>query len=568
MVPSEWKHSNVCAIFKKGDPSDPSNYRPISLLNTMEKVFERIIFKHVFNFLRDSQFFTPSQSGFMPGDSTVNQLTYLYNNFCRALDDGLEIRVIFFDISKAFDKVWHRGLLLKLEQAGIQGNLLSWFSNYLQNRRQRVVVPGASSSLSEIKAGVPQGSILGPLLFLVYINDIVNDIDSQINLFADDTSLSIIVDSPERAARCLQNDVDKISNWASTWLVKFNPLKSESLVISRKRNKPFHPPVLMHETPIPSVDCHKHLGVFLSNDGTWHAQLDNIKSKAWSRLNTMKRLRYLLDRKSLEVIYVSFIRPILEYADVLWDNCTQYEKQELEKIQHEAARIVSGCTRLVSIRFLYDEIGWESLETRRYKHKLIHFYKIINGFCPDYLSQIAPQSVGDRSARMLRNSSHLVGIGARTSLYGNSFLPSAINAWNSLSPEARAIETVEGFKTYINSDKPKANCLFCYGKRRLQVLHTRLRTDCSSLNKHLYDKNLVPSPLCNCGQVESTFHYLFECTRYHTQRQAMINSVEAFTPASLRTLLYGNDNLSIEANYSVFDAVHHFIMSSKRFDSV
>ena len=125
-MPAKWKESNVCAIFKKGDPTIPSNYRPISLLNTMEKVFERIMFKHMFNFFRDTQFFTPSQSGFMPGDSTVNQLSYLYNTFCHALDNGLEVRVIFFDISKAFDKVWHRGLLFKLEQAGVCGDLLLW----------------------------------------------------------------------------------------------------------------------------------------------------------------------------------------------------------------------------------------------------------------------------------------------------------------------------------------------------------------------------------------------------------------------------------------------------------
>ena len=157
----------------------------------MEKVFERIMFKHMFNFFRDTQFFTPSQSGFMPGDSTVNQLTYLYNTFCHALDNGLEVRVIFFDISKAFDKVWHRGLLFKLEEAGIRGDLLSWCTDYLSDRHQRVVLPGATSSLSAIRAGVPQGSLLGPLFFLVYINDITCNIGSNINLFADDTSLFI-----------------------------------------------------------------------------------------------------------------------------------------------------------------------------------------------------------------------------------------------------------------------------------------------------------------------------------------------------------------------------------------
>ena len=128
------------------------------------------------------------QSGFIPGDSTVNQLTYLYHTFCEALDSGKEVRAVFCDISKAFDRVWHAGLLYKLEAAGVTGEVLNWFKSYLSDRRQRVVLPGVSSNWNYIRAGVPQGSILGPLLFLLFINDIVNDIGSNIRLFADDTS--------------------------------------------------------------------------------------------------------------------------------------------------------------------------------------------------------------------------------------------------------------------------------------------------------------------------------------------------------------------------------------------
>ena len=160
IFPSSWKISNVCPILKSGDSAIASNYRPVSLLNTMEKVFERIVLKNVFYYLKVTNFFTPSQSAFLPGDSTVNQVVFLYNKICKALDEGLEIRVIFFDISKAFDKVWHEGLLYKLFKAGIGGKLLSWFSNYLSNRYQRVVLPGAVSDFSSINAGVPQGSIL------------------------------------------------------------------------------------------------------------------------------------------------------------------------------------------------------------------------------------------------------------------------------------------------------------------------------------------------------------------------------------------------------------------------
>ena len=311
-VPSSWKISNVCPIYKSGDASLPSNYRPVSLLSNIEKVLERIIFKHVYNFLKDTDFFTPWQSGFMPGDSTVNQVACLYNHICKALDDGLEFRVLFFDISKAFDKVWHEGLLFKLKRAGIRGKLLSWFSSYLSARYQRVLLPGGVSALSLVQAGVPQGSILGPFLFLVYINDIVDDIQANINLFADDTSLSMIVDNPDEVERVLQSDIDKINQWAQKWLVKFNPSKSESLVISRKRSKPNHPDLFMSNIEIPSVTSHKHLGFFLSNDGSWDIHVSKSIEKAWKRIGIMRHFKTRLDRFSLQTIYFSFIRPILE----------------------------------------------------------------------------------------------------------------------------------------------------------------------------------------------------------------------------------------------------------------
>ena len=221
-VPRSYKEANVSLVPKKGDLSIVSNHRPISLLNSEDKVIERLVFKHLYNHLRDNNILSSLQSGFIPGDSTVNQLTYLYNVFCQALDEGKEVRAVFCDISKAFDRVWHSGLLLKLQAAGVTGKVLAWFKSYLSERRQRVVIPGGTSDWKSIHAGVPQGSILGPLLFLVYINDIVVDIGSNIRLFADDTSLYIIVDDPVTAAGCLNTDLQRITRWASLWLVKFN----------------------------------------------------------------------------------------------------------------------------------------------------------------------------------------------------------------------------------------------------------------------------------------------------------------------------------------------------------
>ena len=226
-----------------------------------------------------------------------------------------------------------------------------WFTDYLNNRNQRVVLPGVFSHWTDLKAGVPQGSILGLLLFLIYINDnhIVRNINSSIRLFADDTSLYIIVENPIQAATVLNSGLSQICTWASNWLVTFNPSKTESLLFSRKLVKPLHPTLYMNQQDIITVESHKHLGLTFTNDLSWHEHLNSIKTKAWHRINVMRKLKFQLSRKSLQIIFFSFIRLLLEYADVVWDNCTQYEANELENIQHEAARIISGATKIVSI---------------------------------------------------------------------------------------------------------------------------------------------------------------------------------------------------------------------------
>ena len=163
----------------------------------------------------------------------------------------------------------------------------------------------------------------------------------------------------------------------------------------------------MQNHRIYEVDTQKHLGLHFSNDGSLHEQIQYIKDKAWTRINVMRKLKFRLDRRSLEIIYTAFIRPLLEYGDVVWDNCTQYEKDELERMQHEAARIATGTTRLVSLDSLYNEIKWESLQKRRNDHKLSLLFKMKNNLTPEYLSSLLPQNVGNTSRYSLRNSDNL-----------------------------------------------------------------------------------------------------------------------------------------------------------------
>ncbi len=421
--PLQWKEANVTPVYKKEDPTLPSNYRPISLLSCLGKVMERCIHKYVFNYISANNLLTPFQSGFIPRDSTTNQLLSMYHTFCEAVDEGKEIRVVFCDISKAFDRVWHKGLIYKLRILGINGTLLKWIENYLSGRRQRVVINGQHSEWKQVTAGVPQGSILGPLLFLVYINDIVNNIQSPIRLFADDTSLFIIVDDPVDSAQALNTDLNIIHSWANKWLVKFNPNKTVSMLISLKQRPPLQPPLFFNDTQIDSFLSHKHLGVTLSSNGDWHAHINTITKVAWQRLNILRGLKFRLDRSALEKMYLSFIRPLLEYSSLVWDNCTDGDKQKLENIQVEAARIVTGATKLCSKIKLYNETGWQTLQTRRDQHKLIMLYKMKNGLVPQYLSDLLPQQVGNTTNIRLRNADNLQVPYARTSFYKNSFLP-------------------------------------------------------------------------------------------------------------------------------------------------
>ena len=563
-VPLIWKVAIVTPIFKKDDPSVVSNYRPISLLSTVGKVLEKIVHKHLFNFIRDNNILTTLQSGFVPGDSTVNQLVDIYNTFCHSLDQGKEVRAVFCDISKAFDRVWHRGLLYKLESAGISGSLLLWFKDYLNDRKQRVVLPGSASSWAFIKAGVPQGSILGPLLFLIYINDIVDDIHSCIRLFADDTSLYIIVDNPISAADELNADLAKIHAWAVRWLVSFNPAKSESMILSRKHNKPFHPLLSMNQNLINNVNSHKHLGLTFSQDCSWHDHLELVKTKAWLRINIMRRLKFQLDRKSLQTIYISFIRPLLEYADVVWDNCTQQEANELEKIQNEAARIVTGATKLASIQSLLSDTGWESLTSRREKHKLVLFYKMINSLAPEYLSSLVPPTVGNISQYNLRNETNLQTVPARSQQYYNSFLPSTTRIWNSLPDDTKNSPSVESFKHKLNSNITKPPPYYFSGSRLGQIYHARIRLNCS-LRYHLFQKNIIDNPVCECGEIENTSHFFFHCNLYGQLRHALLDRVSTYCHPTVNIFLYGNTDLTDVENAELFSAVQDYILKTKRF---
>ena len=277
--------------------------------------------------------------------------------------------------------------------------------------------------------------------------------------------------------------------------------------------------------------------------------------------------QFKLDRVSLETIYTTFIRPILEYGDILFDNCNENEKYELDKIQYEAARITTGATKLVSIQNLNRETGWASLRQRRKIHKLVQFYKMFHNITPSFLSNLVPDSVGNSSRYPLRNSQNVQTIQARAGYHFNSFLPSAIREWNNLTDDLRNSVSVSAFKFALKRqlNLPSVPKYYFFGKRNLQVLHTRLRTKCSALNSDLFMKNMTDSPLCNCGQIEDAYHYLLYCTLYTEQRVILLDSLSAYPRITSKLLLFGDETISDDSNIIIFSAVHSYFESTNRF---
>ena len=465
IYPSHWKLANVLPLFKKGVKDNIGNYRPVSLLSCVSKFFEKVIFKHVFNYIRDNNIISEHQSGFRPKDSTVHQLAYLYHKFAKALDCKLDVQIVFCDISKAFDKVWHKGLLFKLKQIGINGQLLEWFRSYLHERKQKVIIRGQESEYGNINAGVPQGSVLGPLLFLIYINDLVVNVTANIKLFADDTSLFIDFEDPNESEKILNADLRTIKEWAEQWIVTFSPPKTKSMTCSLKKTPP-NVNLQFDTQQLDNIPTHKHLGLTLSNTLNWSSHINSVIESTSVMANALKQLKYIVDRKSLEHIYFTYMLPKLEYGCHIWDNCTSTDGSRLEQFQLCVARTVTGAKRGTSHAALYRETGWQKLSDRRHNIKMKIFAKMTTGNAPPYLCSLLPPKIGE-SRPNSRSADNYVTPKTRTELFKNSFIPSAIKSWNNTLHLDRSL------KHFKDSLKLTHNFLYYIGARLVNISHAQ-----------------------------------------------------------------------------------------------
>jgi hypothetical protein len=349
--------------------------------------------------------------------------------------------MVILDFSKAFDKVPHRRLMSKLHNYGIRGNTHTWIQNFLIDRHQRVVVDGETSEWVGVKSGVPQGTVLGPVLFLAFINDLPLTVESHVRLFADDC----VIYRPVRNAddcQTLQTDLARLENWENSWCMSFNATKCSSISITRKTNK-IDFPYTLHNTTLEEVSSATYLGVELSSNLKWSDHINKTVKKGNKQLAFVKRNLPIKNSKLKETAYFGLVRPILEYCCTVWDPHHTTYISKLEMVQRRAARFtLNRYERRSSVTDMLKELQWDSLEQRRARIRATLFYKIQHS-----LVAIQPPSFIIPNPRFNPDYPHRIFKSYHgTHSYRNSFFPRTITTWNSLPPSIACSPTLDLFK--------------------------------------------------------------------------------------------------------------------------
>ena len=577
--PDLWKIAHVTAIYKRSGPKTcKSSFRPISLLPSLSKIYESVIHDRLLKHCMENNEITEKQAAYLKGDSTVSQLLYIVHNIRTNWTNNKITQGLFLDVSSAFDKVWHNGLLAKLNQIGVEGTFLDTIQSYLAERKQVVVVDGVKSETLKITAGVPQGSRLGPLLFIIYMNDIVDDIESDILIFADDTSLMASGIDPAETVQQLNRDLVKISSWAKKWKVLFNAKKSKDIIFSKKclNNSP---PLLFNDTVIDRVNTHKHLGLYLTSNLDFSFQVNEVCLKANRKLAVLRSVK-MLSRQTLDVLYKLTVRSVIDYAlPVYYKSLKQTDIAHLENIQYRAGKIVTGALHYTSKEKLNLELGWETIIDRGNLLSLSIFHKIHLHETRPLIRKFMPKLDIDR-INFTRSKGGYIPFKPKDNKFNTSFFPNTLKLWNNLTKEIQC-KDIHEFKLSVKKEiKPSRYKHFSRGNKFANTLLTRIRVGRSFLNQHSFTIGHSDSPECSCHhKFESPEHYFLQCFLYSQERQTMFDLFEHYIPnfpnlnrkrkldIILRGINIDNEEFT-SLNITLTKGVQNFIISTKRFITI
>ena len=442
-LPDVWKQAWIVPIHKKGSKREPGNYRPVSLTSVACKVLESLIRDALMEHLDTHSLLTDDQHGFRPRRSCSTQLLETIDAWSKILEEGTALDVIYLDFRKAFDSVPHMRLLCKLQSYGVSGKLLSWIKAFLSGRSQQVSLGGCHSSVINVTSGVPQGSVLGPLLFLLYVNDLPEVVSCPVKLFADDTKLFSGMASMDDALK-LQTDLDALVKWSETWQMPFNEDKCRVMHIGAgNQDFVFH----MGRTQLQISGVEKDLGVYIDAPLKFRQQAASAVAKATQILAVIRRSFVLIDEYTLPLLFKSLVRPHLEYGNLVWGPFNRADQRAIERVQRRATRLVTSIrhhdyqTRLRILKL-------PSLYYRRRRGDMIHLYQMMHAGVDVEASEMFTLNAGGFTrGHSLKICKPHVSARVRQ----NSFAVRSINDWNGLPAVIVNSPSVDIFKQRLDS---------------------------------------------------------------------------------------------------------------------
>ena len=385
------------------------------------------------------------QHGFRHKHSGDRRLFLFVDDLVNSMSKGKQTDAVVMDFSKAFDVVPHGSLLSKLSYYGVRGPVLKWIDNFLLGRTQRVMVEGELSDIAPVTSGVPQGSVLGPILFLVFINDMPDCIQSKARLFADDTIVYRTIEG-EKDSRQLQDDLKALEEWEKTWGMAFNPSKCETITVSRKRS-PHITPYFLKNEELGTTNTANYLGVAIASNLSWSSHIARTAAKGNRALGFIRRNIRTSCIRAKEKAYKALVRPTLEYASTVWSPGQRTLSDTIERVQRRAARYVCHkFQRTASVSAMLESLNWDKLEERRHRNRASMLFKIVHSLVAVPKSHLHPTSRETRG-----NSTKFHQLHTTQAYHTNTFFPSAIKIWNSLPSSISTITDLDKFKEHLNS---------------------------------------------------------------------------------------------------------------------